>query len=99
MDNRVKLQNELETICDNVYFQKPSTMTMSYPAIVYNRKKMNTKYANDDRYNTKTSYDLMVIDRNPDSAIATQVLKLKYCEFDRQYVSDGLNHFAFTINY
>ena len=34
---------------------------------------------------------------DPDSTYVNELLKLPYCEFDRQYVSDNLNHYTFTL--
>lgn len=99
MDSRVKFQNELQTLTPNVYFQTPSNMTMKYPCIVYTRSGFNTVYAGNVKYGNKARYSVTVIDRNPDSPIATKLMAMEYCEFDRQYVSDGLNHFTFVINY
>lgn len=99
MENRVKFQNELETLTPNVYFQPPSNIAMKYPCIVYSRSGFNNKYASDIRYNKKARYSVTVIDKNPDSPLASKVEAMMYCQFDRQYVSDGLNHFTFVINY
>lgn len=99
MDNRIKLQSFLETITPNVYFQPPTNISIKYPAIVYSRQSIPKDKANNGVYRIKYSYTVTVIDRNPDSEIATQLLKLKYCEFDRQFISDGLNHISFKLYY
>ncbi|MPM42080.1 hypothetical protein SDC9_88742 [bioreactor metagenome] len=99
MDSRIKLQEFLETITPNVYFQPPSTITMKYPAIVYSRKAIGKMRANNINYKLNNSYTVTVIDRNPDSKIASVINNMNYCEFDRQFVTDGLNHITFSLYY
>lgn len=99
MDSRIKLQKLLETITPNVYFQPPSSLTMKYPAIVYTRKDIESLKANNKKYKKNNSYNVTVIDRNPDSPIAKSIIELDYCEFDRQFVTDGLNHLSFILYY
>lgn len=96
-DNRLKAQNMFLSICPNVYFQKPSNTNMKYPAIIYSRTDIVATYANDNAYMRKYSYDVTVIDRNPDSKIAEELLNFRFCKFNRQFVSDGLNHIVFKI--
>ena len=55
--------------------------------------------ANNKNYKFNDSYTVTVIDRNPDSDIAKQILQMDYSKFDRQFVTDGLNHISFTIYY
>ncbi len=99
MGTRIELQTLLQTITSNVYFQPPSNFNMSYPAIVYSRKTIETLKANDKKYKMDRSYNVTVIDRNPDSPIVDKLLELDYCEFDRQFITDGLNHTSLVIYY
>lgn len=99
MDNRVAFNDFLKTISTNVYFQPPSNMTIAYPAIIYKRRDINKLRANNKTYRLDSSYDVTVIDKNPDSPIASKLLELDYCEFDRQFITDGLNHVSFIIYY
>lgn len=99
MKDRIEFQKLLETFCPNVYFQPPSTLTMKYPAIVYSRKSIDNLIANNKKYKKDNSYTVNVIDRNPDSAIAEALMKLDYCIFDRQFITDGLNHISLLIYY
>lgn len=99
MNKREELQHLLETFADNVYFQPPTNLSMKYPAIIYNRRDVEKDRADNKTYRLKTSYNVTVIDRNPDSCIAQHLLELDYCEFDRQFTLDGLNHITLTIYY
>lgn len=101
MASRLNLQTELESILGsrNVYFQPPSSVRMSYPAIVYSRKGIDKKSANDAVYCKLPSYEVILIDKNPDSTFVDKILDLPYCSYDRHYESDNLNHDVFTLYY
>ena len=101
MANRLDLQALLEKLLGSqeVYFQPPPSVKMKYPAIVFSRKDIDNLHANDEVYLQNHAYELVVIDRNPDSEIVEKVSKLPYCGFDRHYTKDNLNHDAFTIYY
>lgn len=101
MNKRLELQSVLEEILGsrNVYFQPPSTIRMEYPAIVYSRKSIDNRHANDSVYLQDNSYELIVIDKNPDSDIVSRVSELLLCRFDRHYKADNLNHDVFTLYY
>lgn len=85
---------------DNVYFQPPPALRMSYPCIRYFLSDMNDVHANNRIYMHHDGYDVTVIDRNPDSQIPNKILDtFKRCRFDRSYTSDNLHHFVFRIYY
>lgn len=99
MSSRLDLQAELEKILGsrNVYFQPPSSVQMRYPAIVYSRKDIEKRSANDGLYQKLPSYEVILIDKNPDSKFVEKIIDLPYCSFDRHYESDNLNHDVFTL--
>lgn len=99
MRNREELHNALEHILgsDNVYFQPPSSIQMTYPAIVYSRKRIEPVFADNKVYITQTAYSVTVIDKNPDSQFVVEVSKLPCCVHERHFKSDNLNHDVFTI--
>lgn len=101
MDRRLKLQTILENILGsrNVYFQPPSNTKLSYPCIIYNRSTIESRYANNAKYNTRVRYSLMLIGRSPESELVEELLKLPYCSYDRFYTADTLNHDTFTLYY
>lgn len=101
MDRRLELH---EILCEilgsrNVYFQPPSSVTMKYPAIRYSTRTIENRFADNGVYTQSRSYEVMVIDRDPDSAIAEKVSLFPTSRFDRSYTSDNLNHFVFTLYY
>lgn len=106
MNERLKLH---ETLCEilnmtepdgdrHIYFQPPETVKMKYPAIRYTLSGYRKVHANNGAYRMLPSYELILIDKNPDSIYFEQILSLSYCQFNRHYVANNLNHFAFTIN-
>lgn len=101
MASRLELQSKFEDVLGsrNVYFQPPSSVRIQYPAIVYSRKDIEGRFANDKIYRKLPCYEAILIDKNPDSEFIDKILDLPYCSFDRHYESDNLNHDVFTIFY
>lgn len=101
MERRPNLQTVLEELLGsrNVYFQPPESVKLKYPAIVYSRKKIDNKHADNTVYQQLFSYELTVIDKDPDSEIVKKVSMLPTCTHDRYFASDNLNHDVFTLYY
>ena len=103
MDKRLELDALLCKVMkdvsgvENVYFQPPENLLLKYPAIVYSRSDIRNRPADDMVYSQFTFYDLIVIDKNPDSLLVYAVASLPRCKFGRHYKSDNLNHDTFTI--
>lgn len=83
----------------NVYFQPPSSVLMKYPAIVYERNQITTRFADDSPYLHHRRYTVTVIDDDPDSPIVDLVANLPRCQHSRHFYVDNLNHDAFDIFY
>lgn len=84
---------------ENLYFQPPASIKMNYPAIVYSIARVDNKFAANKNYLQFIGYQVIVIDKDPDSYIFKKVSRLPKCSFDRSFTSDNLNHFVFTIFY
>lgn len=99
MSSRLDLQAVFEKILGsrNVYFQPPSTIRMSYPAIVYERSRIDVDHADNQAYFQYSKYTVTVIDPDPDSEIPGRIAKLPMCSFDRHFTSDNLNHDVFNL--
>ena len=99
MGSREELHAVLENVLgsENVYFQPPSSVEMRYPAIVYSRSNIVNEHANNEVYMQNKSYEITVIDRNPDSEIVDRISRIPHCRFDRHFESDNLNHDVFTL--
>lgn len=99
MGNRPNLQNKLLELNKNVYFQPPESMRLVYPAIVFKFSKPQNTFADDEVYKQSEFYEVTVIDRDPDRAIAKKVSKLPRTRFVTSFVSDNLYHEIYTIYY
>lgn len=104
-DRRQALQSLLEETLagdggqdrDNVYFQPPPDVQMSYPAIVYSRDGSNSRYAGNLPYSRVKRYQVTVISTNVDSAIPDRVAALPMTDHVRFFARNGLNHDVFTL--
>lgn len=99
MGERLELQTLLTGILgtSNVYFQPPPTVKMVYPCIVYSRDYARTIFASDKPYQHTKRYQIIVIDRDPDSGIPAKIAALPMCIYDRFYTADNLNHDVYKI--
>lgn len=102
-NNRIEFHNILETLYGgsepHVYFQPPENIQMQYPAIVYNRYDVNNFNSNNDTYLQEITFQVIVIDKNPDSDIVDRISKYPTSRFSRHYVTNNLNHDVFMITY
>lgn len=101
MNGRLELQTRLENILGsrNCYFQPPQSVQIKYPAIIYSLGDMRKVHANDGSYRLLTAYEVVLIDKNPDSELVAKIMALPYCSFNRFYTADNLNHWVFTLYY
>lgn len=99
MRSRLEFREYLKTVTgvEHLYFQPPEDIKMEYPAIVYEIDDTDNSFANNKAYKQYMAYSVTVIDSDPDSEIFHKLLGLPLTQFDRQYKSDNLNHFVFTI--
>jgi hypothetical protein len=97
--SRTEFQTVLEGVlgADRVYFQAPPDINMNYPAIRYERDFDRTRHGDNRPYFRKKRYQVIVIDRNPDSDIPEKVAQLPTAEFERFYTADRLNHFVYRV--
>ena len=96
-DRRLELDAILKGLCPNVYFEPPSSVKMTYPAIRYRRSNLESLHADNLPYLVDAVYEVIVIDRDPDSAIAYAVSQLPLTRHNRHYYAENLSHDSFTI--
>lgn len=77
----------------------PESIKIKYPAIIYSRNNIDNNFADDIVYMQNRTYQIIVIDANPDSEIVNKISKLPMCRYNRHYTSDNLNHDVFILNY
>jgi hypothetical protein len=99
MGTRLDLQALLGDLQEGVtvYFQPPPNVSMSYPAIVYNRDYRLVDYADNIAYSWATRYQITVIDADPDSLIPDKVAALPLTKYVRHYTTEGLNHDIYDL--
>ena len=99
MASRLELHSKLVELfgSKNVYYQPPESIKMEYPAIKYSKSNIRNAYANNTPYIQSTSYQIIVIDSKPDNPVITKLLRLPMCSYDRNYISDNLNHDVLTL--
>lgn len=81
----------------NVYYQPPESIKLHYPAIIYSRNNIQNNFANNDVYAQHYSYEVTVIDEDPDSEIVDKISRMPTARFERHYTSDDLNHDVYQI--
>lgn len=98
--DRIDLQKDLENILgsDEVHFQPPANIKMTYPCIVYHRLEDRLQFADNKLYFRKKKYNVTVITRDADSDIPDKVLNLRYTSHERNYISDNLYHSVYTVH-
>lgn len=96
---RYELQAILEGILgsEEVYFQPPANVNMTYPAIVYQRDYAATQFADNSPYTRTQRYMVTCIDKNPDSLTPIKIAALPLSTFSRFYTKDNLNHDIYTL--
>lgn len=102
MPSRLDLHKELCTILGNrnVYYSPPASVLMKYPCIKYSLIGADQRQADDRNYKITKRYEIIVIDKDPESAIPDAILEhFQMCSFDREYISDNLNHSVLTLYY
>ena len=101
MENRIRLQKELEYILGsrNVYYQPPESIKLKYPAIIYSRSDIDNTFADNNVYKQDYAYEVTVIDYDPDSDIVKKMSLFPKTNFNRHFTSNNLNHDVFTTYY
>lgn len=84
---------------ENVYYQPPSDVHMSYPCIRYELDDAYGPNANNHRYLTNLRYNVTFITSDPTSEIVRYLNELTYCSLNRSYKSDNLYHYVYTLFY
>lgn len=73
---------------ENVYYQPPANLRMSYPCICYEKSKIQNAAADNRVYLQRIFYQLTVIDSRPDSEITKALMQMVKCRYDRSYKAD-----------
>nr|DAW03453.1 MAG TPA: tail completion protein [Caudoviricetes sp.]DAW58183.1 MAG TPA: tail completion protein [Caudoviricetes sp.] len=82
---------------NRVYFQPPENLKIGYPAIVFHLSKIEIDRASDVPYKGAKEYSVTLITKDPEPDVINEILKIPYSSLDTTYISDGMNHFVFTV--
>lgn len=82
---------------DRVYFQPPENLKIGYPAVVFHLSKIEIDRASDVPYKGAKEYSVTLITKDPEPDVIDEILKIPYSSLDTTYISDGMNHFVFTV--
>lgn len=102
MNKRLSLHFQLKELIgnDNVYFQPPASIQISYPCVIYSIGNGDAKRADDVLYGYINSYQITIITKKPDIELIEKMLaKFKMCSVSRTYVTENLNHYVFNLYY
>ena len=97
---RIELHNKLVEILGsrNVYFQPPESIKMSYPCIVYHKSIGRSFNADNMTYIFTDSYDVTIMDKDPDSPLPDKLLKsFQMIRREKPYPADGVYHSPFVL--
>lgn len=96
---RKELSTILKGIIKNVYYMPPANIKMEYPCIRYRLVRDRAFFGDNKRLLSFNTYELTLIDLEPDSVYIDPILELEYCsrEPGGEYMSDGLYHNVFRI--
>ena len=100
MANRLKIANILRDLLGDgghLYFQPPPNLKMSFPCIVYERVRINTRFADNNPYQLNDVYQVTYIDTDPDSDMPDKLAKLHQCVFERFYINDNKYYSVFRL--
>lgn len=98
-EKRIELHEKLCELLGsrNCYYNPPEDLKMKYPCIIYKKVQSSRKHADDLNYLLFPGYQIIYITRNPDDELIYQIENFGYCQFDRQYASEGIHHFVYTL--
>lgn len=98
MDRKTLHQNLINVLGTNqVFYEPPETVRMSYPSIVYSKGRINSMYAENKRYRNYTSYTIIVISKTPDLDVVNKILDWEYASYNRGYKADNLYHEVINV--
>lgn len=98
-DRRLKLHAMLCDILGSryVYYDPPASITMKYPAIIYEKARVDTRKADNTSYLRNAGYTVTLIRKDDDDDILDRLLDLPFASFDRSYTADNMHHDVLTI--
>lgn len=82
---------------NRVYFQPPENLKIEYPAIVFHLSTIKVDHGSDVPYKGAREYSVILITKEPEPDSINEILKIPYSSLDQTFISDGMNHFVFSV--
>lgn len=82
----------------SLYYNPTGQTTLKYPCIIYRRKAIRQRHADNLRYHTHEEYQITVIDKRVESPVVEALINEQYCYYNSEFISDNMNHTLITIN-
>ena len=89
--------NLLKDITPNVYYQPGDGDSITYPCIVVADNYTDATYSNNSVYNTKHSYTITYMSKNPISVENSMYSTFKYCRHNNNSKIDGVFHEYYRV--
>lgn len=108
---RLALQGELEALLGDyvarmddgslaILFQPPENVKLRYPCVIYEYDSDYFRHADDRGYLSRQRYDVLVIDRDPDTELPAMIVNhFAYCSHNSRYAADNLIHDSISLYY
>lgn len=96
--DRLALQAKLLELAPKAWYKRPPDNKMTYPCFLYRLSRPDTKRADNGVYTYTPCYNVIYISKEPSDDVVRSMLEgFEHCGFDREYQSDGLFHYSFTL--
>nr|DAU82555.1 MAG TPA: tail completion protein [Caudoviricetes sp.] len=82
----------------SLYYNPTEQTTLKYPCILYRRKAIRQRHADNIRYHTHEEYQITVIDKRVDTPVVDALLDEQYCYYNSEFVNSNMIHTILTIN-
>ncbi len=85
MAQRLEFHNKLVEALGsrNVYFQPPESVQLTYPCIVYERSRADSKFGDNANWMYTPRYSVTLISRNPDEPVLDALAAMPMSTFSQ----------------
>lgn len=98
---RIEVHNLLQELSgygDNVYYNPPESLKMSYPCIVYEKSNLNARHADNTPYMRYDTYTIThIYKKESESKLSEKLASVTGFSFDRNFIADNLHHDVFIF--
>lgn len=100
LDKKLREILQAETNSQNIYFQPPEGMKLTYPCIVYQKDTGDHMFADNKVYQFTQAYQVTYIDKDPDNTVVERILsEFSLAKWGRHFKAENINHDVLIIYY